>query len=445
MSRCAPCCSPTGPAGAARGCRRPRGRAAAPGRGGGRGPTARRPALAVDARRGRAHRAVPRAPVAARAPPAARRRAHDVAQGRPARRRAARAAGRPLVWHVHDRIAPDYLPGVLVRVVRALARVAPAAVVANSRATAATLPVRARVAYPGFAPEQAQDLPAAVPDRGVPDRGAPDRDGPGTGAPVVVMVGRLSPTKGQLEVVRAMPAVRAAVPGARLRIVGEPAFGAQDYARRVREEVSALGLEDAVDLVGFVPDTRADLDRAAVCVHASPVPEPFGQVVVEAMVRGVPVVATRAGGVEEILTDESDESDETGEPLGLLVAPGDVDAIAAAVRDVLTEPEAARARADRRARRPGAGSPSPARPRSSRASGPTCPVERRGDERGLSLPRRHVGRRAGEGARLGGGCGVERGEDRPGERRRPGDADAGSSRNPATGVATTGRPTARYS
>jgi glycosyltransferase involved in cell wall biosynthesis len=247
-----------------------------------------------------------------------------------------RAARRPLVWHVHDRVAPDYLPGVLVRLVRALARVAPAAVVANSRATAATLPVRARVAYPGFAPDQALSVP--------------DLPVPGDSGPVVLMVGRLSPTKGQLEVVRAMPAVREAVPGARLRVVGEAAFGAADYAERVREEVRRLGLDGVVELVGFVPDTRAELDRAAVCVHASPVPEPFGQVVVEAMVRGVPVVATRAGGVEEILTDTDTDTGTdsgTGEPLGLLVPPGDVAAIAAAVRDVLTAPEVARTRAER--------------------------------------------------------------------------------------------------
>ncbi|WP_253182137.1 glycosyltransferase family 4 protein [Cellulosimicrobium cellulans] len=253
-------------------------------------------------------------------------------------------ARRPLVWHVHDRVADDYLPGVLVRLVRALARVAPAAVVANSRATAATLPVRASVAYPGFAPAQAE---------GVPDWPAPDGD------PVVLMVGRLSPTKGQVEVVRAMPAVREAVPGARLRVVGAAAFGAADYAAEVRAEVHRLGLDDAVELVGHVADTRAELDRAAVCVHASPVPEPFGQVVVEAMVRGVPVVATRAGGVEEILLEGAGEHEAaataaatadaaaTGEPLGLLVPPGDVDAIAAAVRDVLTTPDAARSRADR--------------------------------------------------------------------------------------------------
>jgi glycosyltransferase involved in cell wall biosynthesis len=238
-------------------------------------------------------------------------------------------ARRPLVWHVHDRIAPDYLPGPLVRVVRGLARRVPAAVVANSRATAATLPVTTAIAYPGFAPEQAEGVETALTERAdVPE-------------PLVVMVGRISPTKGQLEVVRALRTVADAVPAVRLRVVGEPAFGAEDYAALVRAEVTRLALDDHVDLVGFVADPRAELDGVAVCVHASPVPEPFGQVVVEAMVRGVPVVATRAGGVEEILDDPED-----GTPaLGLLVPPGDVDALAAALLDVLRDPAAARERA----------------------------------------------------------------------------------------------------
>jgi len=238
-------------------------------------------------------------------------------------------ARRPLVWHVHDRIAPDYLPGPLVRVVRGLARRVPTAVVANSRATAETLPAVTAVAYPGFALEQAEGAGTALAGRA---------DEP---EPLVVMVGRISPTKGQLQVVRALRTVVDAVPAARLRLVGEPAFGAEGYAAQVRAEVSRLGLDGHVEHAGFVVDPRTELDRAAVCVHASPVPEPFGQVVVEAMVRGVPVVATRAGGVEEILEDP----EERDRALGLLVPPGDVDALATALLDVLHDPVAARERA----------------------------------------------------------------------------------------------------
>jgi len=233
----------------------------------------------------------------------------------------ARLTRTPLVWHVHDRIADDYLPPRLVRLVRRAARV-PQAVVVNSRATAATLPVETVLAYPGYAPGQASAPRAAAP----------------AGPPVVGIVGRLSPTKGQLELVRATPAILARHPDARVRVVGAPTFGAEEHAELLHSEAVRLGVSDHVEWVGFRADTAAELDEMTVCVHASPVPEPFGQVVVEAMVRGVPVVATRAGGVTEILAPDGEP---TGEPLGLLVPPGDVDALAAAVIEVLDDPAAA--------------------------------------------------------------------------------------------------------
>ena len=71
----------------------------------------------------------------------------------------------------------------------------------------------------------------------------------------------------------------------------------------------------------YDPDPVAELDAMTVAVHASPVPEPYGQVVAEAMARGVPVVATDAGGVPEIVTGGP-------APVGWLVPPGDVDALA---------------------------------------------------------------------------------------------------------------------
>lgn len=238
---------------------------------------------------------------------------------------AARWCRVPVVWHVHDRIAPDYLPGLAVRVLRVLARRGPRAVVANSRATARTLPgVRdLTVVHPGFAPEQAV---ASFADRVPPER------------PVVGLVGRISPTKGQLELVRAARTVLDKHPDARFRLVGGALFGADAYADAVDAEIGRLGLRDAVEVAGFSNDPAAELDRLSVCVHASPVPEPFGQVVVEAMVRGVPVVATDAGGVPEIVRP-------SGRDLGVLVPPGDADALAAGLLSVLDDPEGAARRA----------------------------------------------------------------------------------------------------
>ncbi|MCR6493754.1 glycosyltransferase [Cellulomonas sp. P24] len=230
----------------------------------------------------------------------------------------------PLVWHVHDRISPDYLPTTLVRSVRWLARF-PREVVVNSRATAGTLPRSTTVAYPGFAPEQ-----GIVPSREIPARGS---------TPVIGLIGRISPTKGQLEFVRAAAVVRESYPHAEFRIIGAPTFGAEEYAAAVRREAEHLGVADRVTWVGSVEDTASELDRMTICVHASPVPEPFGQVVVEAMIRGVPVVATAEGGVPEILRP-------VHEPLGSLVPAGDVAAISAAVLEILDDPRAAAVRAE---------------------------------------------------------------------------------------------------
>lgn len=233
--------------------------------------------------------------------------------------------GRRLVWYAHDRVAPDYLPRPVVLLVRAVGRL-PHVVIANSRATAATLGRAAVVAHPGLDPAQGLD----------PGRPVPARSGP----PVVGLVGRVSPTKGQLELVRAAPRVLAHRPEVRFRVVGGPTFGAEEHLALVQREAARLGVAGHLEWAGTVPDTRAELDAMAVCVHASPVPEPFGQVVVEALARGVPVVATDAGGVPEILGRGPGA-------LGALVPPGDVTALADAILAVLDDLPAATHRADR--------------------------------------------------------------------------------------------------
>jgi len=237
-------------------------------------------------------------------------------------------AQRPLVWHVHDRIAHDYLPALLVWLVRFLARHAPRHVIVNSEATALTLPgvKRLTVAYPGFSPDQVGPPPAR-------------RTGP---VPATVgILGRISPTKGQIEFVRAAARVAKKHPDVRFRIIGAPLFGEEAYAEQVRREVESLGLSGQVEFTGFVDDPVSALDGLFLCVHASGQPEPFGQVIVEAMVRGVPVVATKGGGVTEIMCPRG-----ATEPLGWLVEPYDVDGLAVAVEEALASPETALLRAE---------------------------------------------------------------------------------------------------
>src|SRR5207253_159447 len=87
---------------------------------------------------------------------------------------------------------------------------------------------------------------------------------------------------------------------------------------------------DRVSFPGFVHDIPALLDDVDALVHASVIAEPFGQVVVEGMASGLPVIASAAGGPTEVITSEHN---------GILVPPGDVDALAVEMRRLRDSPE----------------------------------------------------------------------------------------------------------
>ena len=250
---------------------------------------------------------------------------------------AAPLARRPWVWHLHDRLSSDYLPGAVAAAMRALARYGPRHVVANSGETLACLgairPDRTSVAYPGL-PSTAFGRRLVEPE-----------------GKVIGIVGRISSTKGQREFLSAAALVARHHADARFRVIGTAMFNDHDYEREVRALADQLGISDRVTFTGWVSEAIAELDQLSLMVHASPVPEPFGQVVAEAMARGVPVIATRGGGVTEILDPElgtrtNGRGSVTKTALGQLVNPGDVEGLAVAMEWVLDHPEEAAAQAD---------------------------------------------------------------------------------------------------
>jgi glycosyltransferase involved in cell wall biosynthesis len=226
---------------------------------------------------------------------------------------AGRLARLPVVWHVRDRIASDYLRRLAVPLLRALIASLPDAVIANSEATRKTL---------RSAPEVTRVVYSVVHD---PIAGPLAPAWRNVSEPFVVgMIGRLAPWKGQHVFLEAF-ATAFGTGDETAVLVGEAMFGEDeaDYAVRLREMTQTLGIADRVEFRGFSDDVWAELAKMSVCVHASVVPEPFGQVVVEAMLAGVPVIATEGGGPSEIVTDDED---------GLLYPAGDVDALVDALR-----------------------------------------------------------------------------------------------------------------
>jgi glycosyltransferase involved in cell wall biosynthesis len=227
---------------------------------------------------------------------------------------AARLARKPVIWHLHDRLAGDYLPPTAVRLTRTAVRWLPDLVVCNSQET------RRAAALPGTPAHPVIASPCCLATQ-------PGRRSVGA-VRIIGTVGRLTPWKGQDVFLRAFATVAAGVPGLEARIIGAALFGEDDYAGRLRDLAWDLGIGDRVTFTGFVTDIARELSGLDILVHASVVPEPFGNVIIEGLAAGVPVVASDAGGPAETITDEEN---------GLLVQPGDVKALAGALRRLIAD------------------------------------------------------------------------------------------------------------
>ncbi|HYY10997.1 MAG TPA: glycosyltransferase family 4 protein [Kineosporiaceae bacterium] len=140
--------------------------------------------------------------------------------------------------------------------------------------------------------------------------------------PRIGYVGRLHPQKSVDVVVRALPLLDA---DAHLVVAGEG-----PDRPKLERLVDELGLRSRVTFLGLVPhdDVPALLREVDVAVLPSRYEE-LGTAIVEAMACGVPVVASRTGGIPDVVRDGVN---------GLLAEPGDVPATAAALRRVLADP-----------------------------------------------------------------------------------------------------------
>jgi glycosyltransferase involved in cell wall biosynthesis len=140
---------------------------------------------------------------------------------------------------------------------------------------------------------------------------------------LVLHLAHLGAEKGQADLIAAVPRIHAAVPEACIAIVGQG-------SHRDQLERQAASLGTRIFFVGFWPPERVPALLAAADVFVLPSRrEGLGSVLFEAMAAGLPIAASRTGGIPEIVRE--------GET-GLLVPPGDPAALAAAVIRLLTDP-----------------------------------------------------------------------------------------------------------
>jgi glycosyltransferase involved in cell wall biosynthesis len=148
---------------------------------------------------------------------------------------------------------------------------------------------------------------------------------------VIGIVARLAYDKGIDIAIEAAARVCQTVPGTRFVFAGDAIFGETDYKRSLMELVVQLDLQDHVTFVGHREDVLALMERCDLIVLPSR-RESFGLALIEAGALARPVVATKVGGVPEVVVD--------GET-GLLVPPEDAEALAGAILRLLRDPELA--------------------------------------------------------------------------------------------------------
>jgi glycosyltransferase involved in cell wall biosynthesis len=143
--------------------------------------------------------------------------------------------------------------------------------------------------------------------------------------------GRLQHWKGQDVFVAAAAEVARVRPQARFVVVGGSVFGLEpEFFEGLKKSAAALGIADRLQFTGFRTDVARLMAACDVVCHTTRVPEPFGLVIVEAMVQGRPVIATRGGGPSEIVTTEAD---------GVLVDAGSPRVLSAAMISLIDDPE----------------------------------------------------------------------------------------------------------
>ena len=231
---------------------------------------------------------------------------------------------KPVIWFLHDLLDEKHFSPRAIRLLVKTANRTATRVLANSRATAAAFVSAggrgdlAHVVYDGFdaAPfmDTRVDLSALRAELGF------------DGLRIVGVFGRITQWKGQDVVLRAL----VDVPSVGAVFVGEEEDAAS--GDKLRLHAGELGVADRVRFLGFRKDVP-QLMRAVDCIVHVPIdPEPFGRVIVEAMLAGRPVIATCAGGIPEII--------ENG-VTGILITPGSPDELAEALRRIFSDPVSA--------------------------------------------------------------------------------------------------------
>lgn len=137
--------------------------------------------------------------------------------------------------------------------------------------------------------------------------------------PLIGIIGNIRDWKGQSIVIDAVEILKKKFPDLVCLLVGDMSDDCEDFNSGIRDKIIQKGLTQNIIITGFRTDI-ADIQNALdVFIHASLSPEPYGLVVLEAMVMGTAIVASNEGGPSEMIVDGKS---------GFLIPPGDPEILA---------------------------------------------------------------------------------------------------------------------
>jgi glycosyltransferase involved in cell wall biosynthesis len=249
---------------------------------------------------------------------------HTAVPGNILWRLACKVAGVPLVNHMHieNYFGRRSFKARLVRFLDTLTSSFPACHIPVSEHTARSLEKQ------GYPKERLFVVHNGVSWPGL--RVAPvDRAADVCSKPVIGCVGRLCESKGQADLLRAMPRILETFPDATIWLIGKDQHTGGQYELRLKRLAESLSVGEHVVFWGHRDDVLELMGRMGVLVLPS-YDEGFPIVLLEAMSLGVPVVATRVAGIPELVDD--------GE-MGYLIAPGDLAALAERIVRLLADPD----------------------------------------------------------------------------------------------------------
>ncbi|MFB2839234.1 glycosyltransferase [Floridanema evergladense] len=232
---------------------------------------------------------------------------------------------RPLVYHLHDILSLEHFSKINRQIAVTLANRFASLVIANSQATKTAFieaggnPEITKVVYNGFT-SKIYDIDESKIYYLRQNLGI-DRQF------VIGHFSRLSPWKGQHILIESLTHCPDNVTAI---LVGDALFGEEDYVQELHKQVANLGLEKRVKFLGFQADIVPLMKACDLITHTSISPEPFGRVIVEAMLCRKPVIAAKAGGAIELVEHQK---------TGWLVTPGNSLELAEIINHCRQHPE----------------------------------------------------------------------------------------------------------